>query len=92
MSASGEQANEEVKNMFYQLYGDKNRYTQMVLNFLSNSVHYTKKGGSITINLVLLEEQVIKPAGSNATHSLVELEDLVMNKQMIGLDEGLDEG
>ena len=53
--------------MFYQLYGDKNRYTQMVLNFLSNSVHYTKKGGTITINLVLLEEQIIKPQSSNAT-------------------------
>lgn len=88
MSVSGEPANDEVKNMFYQLYGDKNRYTQMMLNFLSNSVHYTKKGGNITINLVLLEEQVIKPAGSNATHSLVDLEELVMNKQMIGLDEG----
>jgi signal transduction histidine kinase len=60
-------ANDEVKNMFYQLYGDKNRYTQMVLNFLSNSVHYTKKGGKITINLVLLEEQIIKPNSSNAT-------------------------
>ena len=88
MSVSGEPANDEVKNMFYQLYGDKNRYTQMMLNFLSNSVHYTKKGGNITINLVLLEEQVIKPGGSNATHSLVDLEELVMNKQMIGLDEG----
>ena len=87
MSVVGEQANDEVKNMFYQLYGDKNRYTQMVLNFLSNSVHYTKKGGNITINLILLEEQVIKPAGSNATHSLVDLEDLLINKQVIGMEE-----
>jgi len=47
--------------MFIQLFGDKNRYMQIVLNFLSNSIHYTKKGGSISINLVLLEEQVIKP-------------------------------
>ena len=56
VSLSAHQASDEVKNMFYQLYGDKNRYTQMVLNFLSNSVHYTKKGGEIIINLILLEE------------------------------------
>jgi signal transduction histidine kinase len=52
---------EEVKSMFYQLYGDRNRYMQIVLNFLSNAIHYNKKGGSISINLVLLEEQLIRP-------------------------------
>ena len=70
MGFGGEKANEEVMNMFYQLYGDKNRYTQMVLNFLSNSVHYTKKGGQITVNLILLEEQDIKLPPSHATQDL----------------------
>jgi hypothetical protein len=60
----------------------------MVLNFLSNSVHYTKKGGDIVINLVLLEDQAIKPPGQNATHSLVDLEDLLVCKRMMGMDEG----
>lgn len=49
-------ATEDVKSMFYQIYGDKNRYTQIILNFLSNSVNYTKKGGNVTLNLVLIEE------------------------------------
>ena len=61
--------------MFYQLFGDKNRYMQLVLNFLSNSIHYTKKGGKISINLVLLEEQVIKPPRMNATHADVDKDD-----------------
>ena len=71
-SVNSNQAEMEVKNMFYQLFGDKNRYMQLVLNFLSNSIHYTKKGGKISINLVLLEEQVIKPPKMNATHTDID--------------------
>lgn len=63
----------------------------MVLNFLSNSVHYTKKGGKITINLVLVEEQIIKPKLSNATQELVDLEDLQMSRQMLGLGEFVEQ-
>jgi signal transduction histidine kinase len=47
---------EAIKKMFQQLLGDKNRYLQILLNFLSNSVHYTKKGGNINVSLVLMEE------------------------------------
>ena len=78
-------ANEEVKNMFYHMYGDKNRYLQIVLNFLSNSIHYTKKGGSISINLVLIEEQIIKPR--NPMHSQVDVADFQADRQLMVIEE-----
>ena len=49
----------DAKMFFSELYGDKNRFSQIVLNFLSNAIHYSNKGGTITIRLVLMEEQSI---------------------------------
>ena len=72
--------------MFYQIYGDKNRYTQILLNFLSNGINYTDKGGNIQVNLVLMEEQIIKSKPDNATN--VSLDDAQKPLNLRSREEG----
>ena len=72
--------------MFYQIYGDKNRYTQILLNFLSNGINYTDKGGNIQVNLVLMEEQIIKSKPDNATN--VSLDDAQKHLNLRSREEG----
>lgn len=43
--------------LFSQLMGDENRYMQIMLNFLSNSLKFTKKKGKIKIVIDLQEIQ-----------------------------------
>lgn len=45
--------------MFKQIFSDKRRTLQILLNFISNSLKFTKSGGSIKISLKVLEEQVV---------------------------------
>ena len=39
------------------LYGDKNRYLQIILNFLSNAIKFTPKNGNIKVQTVVNETQ-----------------------------------
>ena len=46
---------DELKRFFRNVLGDKLRYMQILMNFLSNAIKFTNEGRSITIRLVLLE-------------------------------------
>ena len=46
---------DEILKLFSQVKGDKNRYKQILLNFLSNAVKFTKMGQNIHIYLTILE-------------------------------------
>ena len=50
---------EECRLFFNNLKGDKLRYMQILLNFLSNAIKFTEEGKSITIRVILLEIQTI---------------------------------
>lgn len=41
------------------VYGDSERFIQIVQNFLSNAIKFTENGGAVGINVNLLEEQSI---------------------------------
>lgn len=44
---------------FMEISGDDNRYLQILLNFLSNSLKFTPQNGSVKIEIKLLEAQPI---------------------------------
>jgi len=37
------------RKYFENIYGDKNRYEQIMLNFLSNALKFTSKEGSVEV-------------------------------------------
>ena len=46
---------EQIKGFFHQIFGDKLRYMQVLLNFLSNAIKFTDDGKSIIIRIIVLE-------------------------------------
>mmetsp|Transcript_8088 Transcript_8088/g.6032 ORF Transcript_8088/g.6032 Transcript_8088/m.6032 type:complete len:104 (+) Transcript_8088:338-649(+) len=44
---------EEDLSYFLQLYGDQSRYIQFLINFVSNSLKFTPKQGTVTIETEL---------------------------------------
>ena len=43
--------------IFRKIYGDRRRYLQILLNFISNSLKFTQQEGSIIVVLKILEIQ-----------------------------------
>ena len=42
-------------NMIQLIHGDQRRYLQILLNFLSNSLKFTNRGGSVTVAVSVLD-------------------------------------
>lgn len=48
-----------------EMYGDRRRYMQILLNFLSNSMKFTNKKGTVTVKIMVLSHQEIKNENEN---------------------------
>ena len=44
--------------MIQLIHGDQRRYLQILLNFLSNSLKFTNKGGNVTVAVSVLDYQL----------------------------------
>ena len=58
--------NPEEVHYFTQVYGDPNRMMQVLINFVSNSLKFTREGGSVKIELSILNSQTIATNRSSA--------------------------
>lgn len=45
------------EHFYTQIYGDPNRMTQVLINFLNNSIKFSKRGGQVQVHLEILEYQ-----------------------------------
>jgi signal transduction histidine kinase len=51
--------------LYQQIYGDKSRFLQVIINFLSNSLKFSKVGSEIKLHLELLENHVLASSEFN---------------------------
>jgi len=44
---------DDYKSFFSQIYGDQNRFEQIMLNFISNALKFTEAEGSVEVRLFI---------------------------------------
>ncbi len=48
---------------FQQIYGDKSRLVQVIMNFLHNSIKFSHQGSKIIIRLEILQQHILQNSG-----------------------------
>ncbi len=59
---------EGVEYYLRSVYGDKSRFLQIMLNFLSNALKFTPESGTVEITTIVKETQDIKVGGGNSNN------------------------
>ena len=79
-------------NLLEKVYGDQQRFLQILLNFLSNSIKFTNKGGMITVDIKVLCTQVRRSISDN--EAIEQAQNRLLNrisKQCQGPEEVMEE-
>ena len=54
---------QDEKVLYSQIYEDKSRFLQVLINFLSNALKFSNPASEIKVNLILSEKQTLKQTG-----------------------------
>ena len=60
-------------DLFQKIYGDKRRYIQLLVNFISNSLKFTSRGGKIKVRIKSIDNQLITKEAKRSNSAVVEV-------------------
>ena len=69
-------------NLIESIHGDQRRFLQIFLNFMSNSLKFTDKGGKVTIDIKVLDHQKI-----HSQKSAQDIENFLLKEKKSTLKE-----
>ena len=81
---------EDQKKYFMTLFGDKNRFMQVIINFVSNSIKFSHRNSKIKLHLALIEAQDI--SNSSLVESGIDENPSIVNHSLVSNDINNVEG